>query len=55
MISSGSTTFFFDFDIFSTEPMITSSPPLILKALRASGGPSKRTSAGGTQAPDASL
>ena len=55
MISSGSTVFFFDFDIFSIEPISIGAPVSTWKALRALPCVSKRTSEGSTQPPFASL
>ena len=51
MMSSGSTVFRFDFDIFSIEPMFTSSPVAIRVARRPLAPVSIFTSAGVTQPP----
>ena len=51
MMSSGSTTFFLDFDIFSIGPISTGRPVAIEVAFRAAPSPSKRTSAGVSQSP----
>ena len=51
MMSSGSMVFFFDFDIFSIEPISTGSPVATSVARRASPRPSILTSAGITQSP----
>ena len=50
-MSSGSTVFFFDFDIFSIEPISIGSPVAASVARRASPMPSIFTSAGSTQSP----
>ncbi len=55
MMSSGSTTFFFDFDIFSMAPMVIGSPVFTWNASRSPPVVSKRISPGGTQAPAPSL
>ena len=52
MMSSGSTVFFFDFDIFSMAPISTGSPVVVSVARRASpSAPSIVTSAGVTHSP----
>ena len=48
MMSSGSTVFFFDFDIFSMEPTFTSSPDVSSVARLPLAPVSIRTSAGVT-------
>ena len=53
MMSSGSTVFFFDFDIFSIGPIVTSSPVLTSTARRPLPSTSIFTSAGCTQLPSA--
>ena len=50
-MSSGSTVFFFDFDIFSIEPISTGSPVEASIARRASPMPSIFTLAGSIQSP----
>ena len=51
MMSSGSTVFFFDFDIFSMAPISSGSPVAASIARRASPVPSILTLAGSTQSP----
>ena len=49
MMSSGSTTFFFDFDIFSIAPISTGAPVKVSFALRVLPSVSTVTSAGSTK------
>ena len=51
MMSSGSTVFFLDFDIFSIGPISTGAPDVSSAAVRASPVPSILTSAGVTHSP----
>ena len=51
MMSSGSTVFFFDFDIFSIEPISIGAPVSTWKARRALPSLSMRTSPASAQAP----
>jgi hypothetical protein len=51
MMSSGSTVFFFDFDIFSIEPISIGSPVPLWNARRAPPSLSILTSAGSTHEP----
>ena len=51
MMSSGSTVFFFDFDIFSMEPISSGSPVEANTALRSSAVPSIFTLAGSIHSP----
>jgi hypothetical protein len=53
MMSSGSTVFFFDFDIFSIGPIVTSSPVPVSSARRPLPPVSTVTSAGVTKLPSA--
>ena len=55
MMSSGSTKFFLDFDIFSIEPIVAGLPVAISMARRPSPSPSNRISPGSSQAPSARL
>ena len=55
MMSSGSTTFFLDFDIFSIGPIAIGPEVFTWNPRRSPASVVRRTSAGGTQAPASSL